>query len=256
MNILVTGGNGYIASVLIPKLEQVGHSVVPYDLPDDIRDIRHLIRYDAVIHLAATFNEDEAISRQINYEETVRLASLARKGQVNMFILASTCGVHNRADESNYTWFKSLAELPVAKKYKYTVLRFATVYGSAPRFNIKPLVNNLVDSAIRIGKIEVFHSNEYRPVIHVADATQAICVVLENRMRGVYNAVTENVTKAEIARLIHDNLQETDITVTPSDRQGYTVERSPQLDKHGFKQTVVLEQGIKEMIDAKVLQSS
>lgn len=256
MKILVTGGNGYIASVLIPKLEQAGHNVVPYDLPDDIRDIRYLTRYDAVIHLAATFVEEREISRSINLEETIRLASLSRKNHVDMFISASTCGIMNGNDHSYYTQYKNMAEQPVSVRYGYTVLRFATVYGNAPVFNTKPLINNLVHNAIHHNYIKVFHCNEYRPVIHVQDAAQAICVVLENKMRGIYNAVTENVTKMRIVQLIHESLPKAVLDVTPSDRQGYTAERSPQLDKHGFRQSVMLEQGIKEMIDAQVLQSS
>lgn len=253
MNILVTGGKGYIASVLIPMLEEQGHDVIPYDLPDDIRDIKHLVGYDVVVHLAATFDESEPLSRTINYEEAVRLASLARKDHVDMFVFTSTCGVLNKNDGTNYTRYKGLAEHAIVKRYAYTVLRLGSVYGHAPVFSTTPLVNRLVSNAVQCGHAEIFGSNEYRPVIHVSDVVQAIRIVLAYRIRGLYNAVTENVTKMRVLQVIHENLPNVKADIIPTDGIGYTAECSTTLSKHGFKQTMTLEQGIKEMIDARNL---
>jgi len=256
MNILVTGGNGYIASVLIPMLQEQGHLVTPHDLPGDIRDIKNLKHMNVVVHLAATFSEDWQLSRRINFEAARDLASIAHRDGIDQFVFASTCGVFNPNDISNYTRYKRMAESSIVKRYNYTVIRFGTIYGNAPVWNRKPLVNNLVNTAVRHNIIKVVGSREYRPLIHVNDAAQAICVVIQNELKGYYEAVTEQASKMRIAQIIHKYLPDAELDVTMTSRKGYTVSRSPGLDKHGFVPTMTLEQGIEEMINAQVLQSS
>ena len=117
--ILVTGGAGYVGSVLIRKLLEKGYEVRVYDrmifgdrsLKDvkkkveiinaDIRKIKakSLKDIDAIIHLAGFSTEptsqyDPRLTDIVNHLSTEHLAKLARKQGIKRFIYASSCSVY------------------------------------------------------------------------------------------------------------------------------------------------------------------
>ena len=124
-NVLVTGSEGYIGSVLCPILIHAGYQVTGLDigwfsdgqliphsrrinvLPLDIRDVEpeHLRSYDAIVHLAGLSNDplgalDEEITYAINHRATVRLAEIARSVGVKRFINSSSCSIYGAAGET------------------------------------------------------------------------------------------------------------------------------------------------------------
>ncbi len=125
MKILVTGSEGYIGSVLMPKLYSKGYEIVGYDIGfykkglltenyidnyklirKDIRDIQldDLKGFDAVIHLAALSNDplghiNEDLTYEINHKASVRIAKLAKKAGVKRFVFASSCSLYGASDK-------------------------------------------------------------------------------------------------------------------------------------------------------------
>lgn len=118
--VLVTGGAGYIGSVLVPQLVKQGYEVVVIDslyfgkshlgetlshitlVKRDIRTVSasQLQDIDAVIHLAALSNDPMAnfapdLNYEINTEATMRLARLAKACGVQRFIFASSCSIYH-----------------------------------------------------------------------------------------------------------------------------------------------------------------
>ncbi|MDA1334995.1 MAG: SDR family oxidoreductase [bacterium] len=119
MNVLVTGGSGYLGSVLVPKLLERGHKVRVVDAGyfghnglDAVRDKIELIDgdireadkswfsgMDAVIHLAAFSNDPTAehsplTNFAVNFDGTRKVADLAKEAGIKKFLYASTCSVY------------------------------------------------------------------------------------------------------------------------------------------------------------------
>ncbi len=121
MKVVVTGGAGYIGSVMVREMLSRGYDVVCLDrlffgvdsirdllgesrfklIKDDIRwfDPSILRGVDAVVDLAALSNDpsgelDPAKTYDINYLGRVRVARLSREYGVRRYVLASTCSVY------------------------------------------------------------------------------------------------------------------------------------------------------------------
>lgn len=123
MRILLTGGSGYLGSVLTRKLLANGHHVRILDnflfgkgslkdiqdnkklelVTGDIRDLsivgKSLKNIDAVIHLASIVGTqsaelDSKVSTEINFMATRNIAELCKIYKIKQFIFASTCSVY------------------------------------------------------------------------------------------------------------------------------------------------------------------
>ncbi len=146
-SVLVTGGAGYVGSVLVPKLLAAGFRVNVVDLylfgghvldavkdhPNlkqihgDMRDQSVLLRAvagcDAVIHLACISNDpsfelDPALGRSINYDAFLELVEVARNQGVRRFVYASSSSVYGIKDVSNVTEDLPLEPLTDYSRYK------------------------------------------------------------------------------------------------------------------------------------------
>jgi len=146
-NVLVTGGAGYVGSVLVPKLLADGQKVAVLDLfmygEDVFRDYRPHPRLrqikgdlrdagavrdalwgcDAVIHLACISNDpsfelNPELGKSINYDAFRPLVRAAKAAGVKRFIYASSSSVYGIKDEPEVTEDLSLEPLTDYSKYK------------------------------------------------------------------------------------------------------------------------------------------
>ena len=147
--VLVTGGAGYVGSVLVPKLLDKGYRVKVLDLyiyggdvldavkdnpnleqiKGDIRERALLERVmpgtDAVIHLACISNDpsfelDPQLGKSINYDAFFGLVDVAKRSGVKRFIYASTSSVYGIKEEENVT--EDLPPEPLTDYSKYKAL--------------------------------------------------------------------------------------------------------------------------------------
>jgi len=142
--ILVTGGAGYVGSVLTPYLLSKGHKITVIDLmiygqevlknninlkiiKGDIRD-QNLLRkilpsQDIVIHLACISNDpsfelNPQLGKSINLDAFIPLVKLSKKNLVKKFIYASSSSVYGVKKERNVHEKISLEPLTDYSKFK------------------------------------------------------------------------------------------------------------------------------------------
>ena len=289
MHVLVTGGCGYVGSVLVPKLLSAGHRVTVVDiqwfgnfLPDhlqlkvlqaDIRDVQEswMVGIDAVIHLAAVANDpcvdlDPKLSWEVNTLATMRLADAAVRQGVSQFIYASSGSVYGIKEEtcvtedlplvpiSEYNKTKMVSErvmLSYSDKMIVQILRPATVCGLSPRQRLDLTVNLLTIAALTDQRITVLGGSQTRPNIHIDDMTDLYIYFLDagEKLQGVFNAGFENASVMEIAQKVVDHAQAV-IEVTPSnDPRSYRVDSSKLLAT-GYRPQKSWADGIKDVVEA------
>jgi len=200
MRVLVTGGAGYIGSVLTRTILEKGHDVTCLDRlffgTDPIKDVKDKITLikddirwfkpeilngvDAVLDLASLSNDpsgelDPQKTLEINHKGRVRVAALSKKHGVRKYVLASTCSVYGFQDGTlteqsglnpltTYAKANMLAEkdiLPLANKsFTATALRQATVYGFSPRMRFDLAINGMVLGFFKNGKIPIMRDGK------------------------------------------------------------------------------------------------
>ena len=146
-NILITGGGGYVGTVLVEKLLKLGHKVTVIDLflygdylinkykdnnnlkciKGDIRNSDLLIKAisgnEILIHLACISNDpsfelNPNLGKSINYDCFLPLVKLAKNYGINRFIYASSASVYGVKKEENVHEGLCLEPLTDYSKYK------------------------------------------------------------------------------------------------------------------------------------------
>lgn len=212
--ICVTGGLGYLGSVLSPVLLREGYDCVVYDTgffreallyppkeaPYRLIDVRLLREedfdgIDVVVHLAGISNDPFGdLDPEKIYDPTRHYAlDIAKKCKKRgiKFIFASSCSVYGVGSEESldekssvnpqtpYSLNKLQIEQDLATisdhNFSPICLRFATAFGLSPRMRFDIVINMLVGMAVSSKKI-ILNSDgkSWRPHVHVRDIIQSI----------------------------------------------------------------------------------
>ncbi|PLZ01923.1 NAD-dependent epimerase/dehydratase [Burkholderia sp. WAC0059] len=287
MNILLTGGCGYIGTVLTGLLLEDGHDVRVVDTQwfgnhlvshprlsvfrQDTRDVDALPLdgVDTVIHLANIANDpgvelNPTLSWEVNVLATQQLADRAVRAGVRHFLFASSGSVYGVKDEpqvtedlslvpiSAYNKTKMVAErvvLSYADRMQVHCIRPATVCGYSPRMRLDVTVNMFTWQALRNGRITVFGGAQTRPNIHVRDMADVYRHFLghPDLAAGCYNAGFENISILDIAQRVSRKVSAELVVSESNDPRSYR-QNSDKLLATGFAPRRTVDDAIDELI--------
>ena len=241
MKILITGGAGYIGSVLTPILLAKGYEVTVLDsfmfgqnsLADccqydkfhvvrgDCRDeslIKKLLKdSDVIIPLAALVgaplcSRDNIGTRTINYEAVQLICDLASKQQrILMPVTNSGYGIGEAGKFcteqsplrpiSLYGTTKVDAERAVLERENSITFRLATVFGMSPRMRVDLLVNDFVYRAFYDRAVVIFEGHFKRNYIHIRDVAKVFIHGIENFERMKGKPYNVGLEDANLSKL-------------------------------------------------------
>ena len=280
MRALVTGHKGYIGSVMVPMLLENGFDVVGLDndlyegsifgdktlyggvpsipyIKKDIRDIdpSDLHGIDVIVHLCALSNDplgnfDPNITYEINYQGSVKLATLAKKAGIERLVFSSSCSVYGASEngivneESNlnpvtpYGISKIRAEQDISAladtNFSPVFMRPATAYGVSPMLRFDLVLNNFIAWAYT-SKIILLKStgNAWRPLVHIEDISRAFIAALTAPRDLVHNQVfnvgrtEENYIVRELAKIAKETVPNSEVKYAKDaepDKRSYKVD--------------------------------
>ena len=219
-NILVTGGAGYLGSIMVPDLLNAGHKVTVLDnfmfqqaslnhvcnnpnfsiMKGDIRlesVIAPLLKKaDVVIPLAALVgaplcNLDPVGATTINHDAITLMIKLLSKEQI--VLMPTTNSAYGTGDENNfcteesplrpisqYAIEKVGIEKELMQRENAISFRLATVFGRSPRMRSDLLVNDFTYRAVTDRFVVLFESYFKRNYIHVRDVSRAFQHAIDN----------------------------------------------------------------------------
>ena len=219
-NILVTGGAGYLGSIMVTDLLYAGHKVTVLDnfmfkqtslnhcchhpnftvVKGDIRQKDTMLKLmkeaDVIIPLAALVGAplcslDPIGATTINHDAIELMLKLLSKNQI--VLMPTTNSAYGTGDKNNYC----NEESPLQPISQYAIekveiekelmqcpnaisFRLATVFGMSPRMRIDLLVNDFTYRAVNDHFVVLFESHFKRNYIHVRDVSRVFQHALNN----------------------------------------------------------------------------
>ncbi len=263
------------------QLAEAGAELVQGDIRDPEARSRALEGTDGVVHLAAIVGDpacarNPELSHEVNVEGSRSLVADAMEAGVGRLVFASTCSNYGRMADPTVPIDEQgeLAPVSLYAEQKVQIeqallggdfspldvccLRFATVYGVAPRMRFDLTVNEFTRDLHLGRELEVFGEQFWRPYVHVRDAARAVRAVLDapaERIAGrVYNGgnSNENYRKMDLVEIIRGQTANGSVTFVERDEdpRDYKVSFERIRRELGFETTMTVPDGVSEIIEA------
>lgn len=243
----------------------------------DVRDAASVRRAaegaDAVVHLARLVGDpacalDPTLTRAVNVDGTRHVIDAAAAAGARRLVFASTCSVYGAAGDG---WLDENSATSPVSLYAEThleaeallraqpsgaeapcILRFATVFGAAPRMRFDLVVNLLTARALRERIVEVHGGDQWRPQVHVDDVARAVILALDHPAAAgaTFNVGSDalNLRIADLGERIAARFPGTHLTVQATrDPRSYRVSFARIERDLGYRASRTLESGIDEI---------
>ncbi|MEM7033738.1 MAG: NAD(P)-dependent oxidoreductase [Chloroflexota bacterium] len=238
--ILITGGAGYLGSILCEHLLSTGYKVTVVDnlmygqnslfhlcanpnfdfIQGDARDnelIRKLLKTaDICIPLAAIVgatacDRDPWRTKSINLEAIISLLAMASPQQLIIYPNTNS-GYGTKSGDvfcteesllepiSLYGETKVAAENAVLDRENSITLRLATVFGVSPRMRLDLLVNHFVYAAATDGYIVIFEKDFKRNYIHIRDVADCFIHCIKNAEKMIGRSYNAGLDDANLSK--------------------------------------------------------
>ena len=246
-NVLVTGGAGYLGSLLCGDLLNLDYKVTILDkfkfgvspilhiidkknltvIRGDIRDSSNqslLKKFDIIINLAGIVgypacDEDRWEATSVNVDAVKEMSKMLSPNQ--LFIQPSTGSSYGKVNDicteetpinplTLYGSNKAEAEKYILDKNAIS-LRFATVYGASPRMRLDLFVNQIVMSAVKEKYYVMYQANASRTFLHSRDAVSSIIFSINNEKEMVNECFNVGDKNQNYTKLEVGNLIKKDI---------------------------------------------
>jgi nucleoside-diphosphate-sugar epimerase len=238
--VLVTGGAGYLGSVLCEHLLAAGYMVTVIDnlmygqnplfhccahpsfdfIRGDVRDEsciqQHIKSKDIIIPLAAIVgapacDRDPWLSKSVNVE-AIRLINRLRSSDQLVIFPNTNSGYGIKTDSafctedtplepiSLYGRIKVQAETELLDSPNTITLRLATVFGMSPRMRLDLLVNHFVYAAVTDGYLVIFEKDFKRNFVHIRDVAECFLHCMKNAGRMAGKAYNVGLDAANLSK--------------------------------------------------------
>ena len=254
--ILITGGAGYIGSMLTTKLIEKGYVVTVIDILQFSKNSLH--------HLFAHKNF-KFIYGDVRNKYMLKIIN--KKQKIIFPTTNSGYGIGQKGkycDENSplnpisfYGKTKADAEKAVLEFKNSICFRLATVFGYSYRMRTDLLVNHFVWNALKFKKLKLYEPHFRRNYIHILDVVGAFIFAIENFNKlksNTYNVglSSANLTKLMLAKKIKKQFKDVKISIIRNkkdpDQRDYFV-CNKKIVKKGFKPIISLDEGIAELLN-------
>jgi len=290
MNILITGGSGFLGKHLVAALLQDGHKItligkegskdarinsvqcdlLDYDKIDDLRKAGALYKTDVVIHLAAIMPSKNDEKKDIVVQNATITKNVFSLVNPACFIFASSVDVYPRSEQivEENTILQPLSEYGLSKQKseeeclrwsknnpnsQLLILRFSHLYG--PADTNRKMIDNLMRNALLGKKSTILgEGNDKRTYLYVEDAVRAIQLCLQSKESGIFNlGGSKAYSVEEVISTLEKNLKVPLVKITLEKRTESSIVSSKKIaDKIGFVPKVDLHDGLRKLIPKNI----